>query len=90
VIESMYVTASSYEPSGVNWISAECRSPETWPSLPGESGERSFVTWGKCSTAAIASATTARNEGSLTVAVGDCTSTYSDCSSSVNPPSRMM
>ena len=82
--------ASSYEPLGLNWISAECPSAEIWPSLPAASGERSFVTCGKPSSFASAWFTTALNSGSAAVAVFDCTSTYSICSSSLKPASRMM
>ncbi len=86
----MYAMASSYEPLGLNWISAECPSAEIWPSLPVASGERSFVTCGKLSSFAIAWFTTALNSGSSAVAVFDCTSTYSICSSSLKPASRTM
>ena len=77
-------------PFGVNWMSAEWPSSEIWPSLPGSSGERSFVTCGKLSRATTAWLTTARKAGSSAVLSVDWTSTYSDCSPSGNPPSRMM
>ena len=65
VISSMYAVASSYEPFGLNWISAAWPSSEIWPSLPAASGERSFVTCGKPSSFVIAWLTTARNAGSV-------------------------
>ena len=77
-------------PLGLNWISTEWPSFEICPSLPAASGERSLVTFGYVSSFAIAAVTTARNAGSDAVCVFDCTSTYSLCSSSLKPASRMM